>query len=132
MVRRYKYRNNVYNSSLYYSNHCIVSLRYNSKTDNLGISSGFYFQKDSKERNKKLYLLSKQRMKNLKINGCAICGYNECNAALDFHHVNPKNKTFQMSLTNMSRNAEKVAVELNKCILLCANCHRKVHAEEGD
>jgi hypothetical protein len=62
----------------------------------------------------------------LKINGCSICGYNECDAALDFHHVNPKDKIFQINLTTMRTKDEKIFNELNKCILLCSNCHRKI------
>lgn len=66
-------------------------------------------------------------MNELKINGCAICGYNECTAALDFHHVNPEDKKFQLSMQGLNRTNEKIVEELSKCILLCKNCHTKVH-----
>lgn len=63
---------------------------------------------------------------NLKINGCAICGYNKCNAALDFHHVNPKDKKFSVAIGTMGRSDNSIVKELNKCILLCSNCHREI------
>lgn len=62
---------------------------------------------------------------NLKINGCAICEYNKCNRALHFHHVNPKDKKF-----NICRGAipkKDLIDEVNKCILLCSNCHNEIH-----
>jgi len=66
----------------------------------------------------------------LKINGCAKCGYNKCDANLDFHHTNPKDKKFPLSMDSMRRKNELIAVELNKCILLCCRCHGEVHAKE--
>ena len=66
-------------------------------------------------------------MKVLKSNGCAICGYNKHSSALDFHHVNKKDKKFQLSVGNLSLSEARIVDELNKCILLCANCHREIH-----
>ena len=60
---------------------------------------------------------------NLKINGCAICGYDGCNRSLHFHHTNRKMKCFNIDSNAMNRKDDKVICELNKCILLCANCH---------
>lgn len=60
----------------------------------------------------------------LKINGCAICGYNECNACLDFHHSNPEDKKFSIGIWKMAR--KDLIDELNKCILLCNRCHREI------
>ena len=60
--------------------------------------------------------------------GCAICGYNKCSRALDFHHVNPKDKKFNCSINNFQRkSAEVFAIEIQKCILLCRNCHSEIH-----
>ena len=66
-------------------------------------------------------------MWQLKINGCAICGYDKCMAALEFHHVNPKDKKFQICSRNMRK--KDIVDELNKCILLCCRCHREVENE---
>jgi len=69
-------------------------------------------------------------LKILKSNGCAICGYNKCDRALEFHHVNPKDKKYLIRAAEMGR--EDLAEEIRKCILLCANCHREIHDKEGD
>jgi len=58
---------------------------------------------------------------------CEKCGYNKCNAALDFHHINPEEKEFNLGSKGYTRSWEKVKVELDKCILVCANCHREIH-----
>lgn len=56
------------------------------------------------------------------LGGCIKCGYNECLAALDFHHITSKNKSPSACKNNIQKIGTK---ELAKCILLCANCHRK-------
>jgi hypothetical protein len=55
------------------------------------------------------------------------CGESEP-ACLDFHHRNPKEKLFALNAGVKSKSLEVITVEIAKCILLCANCHRKVHA----
>lgn len=57
---------------------------------------------------------------------CQFCGYNRCNKALEFHHTDPKEKDFTLGDGN-TRSFEKVKIELDKCILLCSNCHREEH-----
>ena len=57
---------------------------------------------------------------------CEICGYNKCVAALDFHHTDPNCKDFQISRSH-TKSLAKVKPELDKCILLCSNCHRELH-----
>ncbi len=59
---------------------------------------------------------------------CTICGYNRCIAALDFHHLNPNEKDFSLSVRGLTRSWEKIKSEVNKCVLVCANCHREIHA----
>ena len=75
---------------------------------------------DDHERNRK-------DLKSLKINGCAICGYDRCRKALDFHHVDEKDKIFSINSYTMNYKTERIINELNKCILFCANCHREIH-----
>ena len=70
----------------------------------------------------------KQLLNVLKVNGCAICGYNKCNAALDFHHSNPKDKKYHINQGMIAR--KDIIDELNKCILLCSNCHREIEETE--
>lgn len=55
---------------------------------------------------------------------CSVCGYNKCLGALDFHHVNPDEKDFALSGKTKWEDMKK---ELDKCVLLCANCHREHH-----
>ena len=58
--------------------------------------------------------------------GCAICGYQKCKEALELHHIDPTEKDFSIS-QNKTLAWEKVVPELQKCILVCANCHREIH-----
>ncbi len=58
---------------------------------------------------------------------CNICHYKKCNSALEFHHRDSNEKDFGISAKGYTRSWEKVKAELDKCILLCANCHREVH-----
>lgn len=57
---------------------------------------------------------------------CEECGYNKSHAALDFHHTDPTSKDLQISNGNY-RQWDVVRVELDKCRLLCSNCHREEH-----
>ena len=60
---------------------------------------------------------------------CEICGYNNCLGALDFHHTDSQEKEFTLSQVNLSESfsMEDLRKEANKCIILCANCHRELH-----
>jgi len=58
---------------------------------------------------------------------CEICGYNKCLGALDFHHLNPNEKDFSISDSSKYHNLEEMKKEVDKCILVCANCHREIH-----
>ena len=71
----------------------------------------------------------KQKMVDYKGGKCEICGYNKYIGALDFHHKNPKEKDFRLSNSfNRYRTKwEKVIKELDKCMLVCSNCHREIH-----
>ena len=64
----------------------------------------------------------------LKGNKCQICGYNKYIGALDFHHIDESTKSFNLSVRGLTRSWEKTKKELKKCILVCANCHREIHA----
>jgi hypothetical protein len=63
---------------------------------------------------------------------CSLCGYNKCIRALEFHHTDPTQKDFGISAKGITRSFEKMKVELDKCILVCANCHREIHNDSID
>lgn len=58
---------------------------------------------------------------------CIICGYDKCIQALEFHHLNPNDKKFNISGSH-SRKEKDIEKELEKCILVCANCHAEIEA----
>jgi predicted HNH restriction endonuclease len=60
---------------------------------------------------------------------CALCGYNKCIQALQFHHVMGQ-KDFAISVLGHTKSWKKIEKELKKCELLCANCHAEIHAEK--
>lgn len=73
--------------------------------------------------------LTKERMVNSLGGKCANCGYNKCNDALDFHHLDPNTKEFNFGFALTKPKSWNVLVkELKKCVLLCSNCHRELHA----
>ncbi|PIR87977.1 MAG: hypothetical protein COU10_01705 [Candidatus Harrisonbacteria bacterium CG10_big_fil_rev_8_21_14_0_10_45_28] len=59
---------------------------------------------------------------------CIACGYNRTIWALDLHHRDSKEKDFGLSVRGLTRSWEKIKKEADKCILLCSNCHREIHA----
>lgn len=59
---------------------------------------------------------------------CTRCGYSRCISALDFHHLDAGAKEFTISRLRFYTFSDKVKAELDKCIVLCANCHREEHA----
>ncbi len=57
---------------------------------------------------------------------CWACEYSKCLSALVFHHIDPESKSFGVA-DGRTRKWETVRTELDKCALLCANCHEEVH-----
>ena len=60
---------------------------------------------------------------------CIICGYDKCPQAMDFHHLDPSQKDFNLNQRELGKAWDTIRSELDKCVLLCANCHREVHAD---
>ena len=56
---------------------------------------------------------------------CIMCGYHKCSTSLVFHHRNPEEK--ELNISNKVTKWEKLKPELDKCDLLCLNCHGEVH-----
>ena len=81
-----------------------------------------YQSQQSRGRSRKVELIK------YKGSECESCGYKKNFAALEFHHVDPKTKLFQLDLRSSSnRRWEVVLKEADKCRLLCSNCHAELH-----
>ncbi len=76
------------------------------------------------KRRRKIKLLSVQ----YKGGKCQICGYDKYVGALDLHHIDESQKSFGIGDKGYTRSWEKTKQELDKCILVCANCHREIEA----
>jgi len=63
--------------------------------------------------------------------GCAKCGYKKHPAALDFSHKDPKEKDFNISAGRFY-SLDRLIKEIEKCDILCANCHREKTADDKD
>lgn len=57
---------------------------------------------------------------------CSGCGYTKNLAALTFHHLDPKEKDFNISGAHC-KSWDSIKIELDKCICLCFNCHIEIH-----
>lgn len=58
---------------------------------------------------------------------CKMCGYNKCQRALTFHHIDSSMKEFGLSLQNLwSISWERILIEFQKCELLCIRCHMEI------
>ena len=78
-----------------------------------------------------------KRRKNIKIKAveykggkCEVCGYDKYIGALEFHHLDPKKKDFNLSYKGCTRKWETVKKEIDKCALVCSNCHKEIHAKQ--
>lgn len=61
------------------------------------------------------------------ISGCVRCGESDI-ACLDFHHTGDEKKDFTISkVIGLGYSIDSIKKEIDKCIILCANCHRKLH-----
>jgi hypothetical protein len=91
----------------------------------------------SPERRKYMVWVVSESRRKLKLRaveykggGCLLCGYKKCVAALVFHHLDDAEKEFGVGSRLLAW--ERVKAEADKCILVCANCHAEIHAEEAE
>ena len=63
---------------------------------------------------------------------CVRCGYDRFIGALQFHHLDPKQKSFGLAQNGSTKGLDALRQEAKKCILLCANCHSEVEHGRGD
>lgn len=73
-----------------------------------------------KRRGRRLYWIGKYKLSK----GCEVCGYNKNSSALDFDHLIPEDKKFNLSTGSMLLSLKRIIQEIRKCRILCANCHR--------
>ena len=80
------------------------------------------------KRSRELGIQYRQRVSVLKIKqGCYFCGFNTHSSALEFHHLDPATKDYNIG--NIARGSwEKIEKEIEKTIVVCSNCHRMLHA----
>lgn len=78
-----------------------------------------------KKRNRQKTQRIKQQCVEYKGSKCQRCGYKTCHQAMDFHHVS--DKKFGVASFNW-KSFDYIKSELDKCWLLCSNCHREFHA----
>jgi hypothetical protein len=77
---------------------------------------------------------SKNMLLDMKLKfSCELCGYDKCIGALDFHHN--ENKTFNIGKIIIHKNSkcskkEQILIEVQKCTILCPNCHRDLHFDK--
>ncbi len=57
---------------------------------------------------------------------CRLCGYDRYCGALQFHHLDPRAKSFGLSIRGLTPSIAKLRAEARKCVLLCSNCHAEV------
>lgn len=87
-----------------------------------------YCKKCTKEKSNKKHQNFKEKMILYKGGQCVSCSYNKCQDALEFHHLNPNEKDFTVAQYKGSILNNTIKKELDKCILVCSNCHREIHA----
>ena len=83
--------------------------------------------KEQRNKQRREWALA-QKKKAIEYKGgeCVICGYKGYSAAMDFHHLDPKTKEGLKQHKSFESNKE----ELDKCVLVCSNCHRGIHSGE--
>ncbi len=82
-----------------------------------------YLKKAVTERRRKL----KKMLIDYKGGKCQLCGFVGYEGVFDFHHKGDSPKSFGIAAGGFSRSLESLMKEADKCVLICANCHREVH-----
>ena len=111
------------NRSKFCSLNCTNKFKYNKNKERLNYNSAI--------RQKMVAIKRKLEFVNLKGGCCSSCGYNKNLSALEFHHMVEHEKSFQLSARELSNtNYDDLLKELDKCLLLCSNCHRELHNKD--
>lgn len=121
----------------YYRTHTIVetSIKFGISTSSVSKYADLKRKAVSKEDRKKSIVaaVKRRRIKTKQVaiaycgGKCAKCGYDKYIGALEFHHLDPTKKEFSISSSGSTMSWEMIKEELDKCILLCSNCHKEEH-----
>ena len=118
-----KKQRKIYNDRSYKNNHkehLLASKRWR-------LSNREKYLKQAREYGKQRALKIQLFVQQCKKIGCKICGEQDI-ACLDFHHRNQAEKEGNISVLKFRKvSIEKIQIEINKCDILCSNCHRKLH-----
>ena len=82
-----------------------------------------YIKKAVAKRRRKIKILAIE----YKGGKCCLCRYKRYQGALEFHHLDARKKDFGLGADGLTRSWERTKKELDKCILVCSNCHKEVH-----
>lgn len=88
----------------------------------------YYYNKNKRKRKQIRDFIQKDKVQR----GCFFCGEKHL-ACLDYHHLNGKDKNEDILISNLCNKGwslERVQIEINKCIVICSNCHRKYHYDK--
>lgn len=93
------------------------------------------YQREYRKKHREIISKKQNAKRKIKLNylidllgdKCSICGHSFPDCVYDFHHINPEEKEFTIS-EFMGYSLHKLEKEAHKCILVCANCHRILHA----
>ena len=104
-----------------------------------GLAEFFYSKTENKYRCKEcrkdavINKRKKNKLELVKYKGgkCEKCGYCKCIDALEFHHIDEKTKSFGISNGDV-RSLTELKKEADKCILVCSNCHKEIHANKRE
>ena len=85
------------------------------------------FKGNTKEFTQRIRQLNYDKyLKDTKQESCSICGYDKHKSVLEFHHIDPNTKVCNPASISHSKYS-KFKLEADKCIVVCANCHRLIH-----
>lgn len=102
------------------------------------LSDKKYYEKNKIELNRKQREYHQKRQNYFlsvykKDKCCSLCGYNEHYEILQFHHKNKQKKLFEITLFKIAkRSLKEIKTEIDKCILICPNCHFLLHLREKE
>lgn len=91
------------------------------------IGSSTYCKSCTSEQTLERMRLLKQKCVEYKGGKCIKCGYDKYYGSLHFHHLDPIKKDFCISGVRSYTFNDKIKKELDKCVLVCSNCHGEIH-----